>query len=316
MPAASETTAIPRYTIKNVSKKTGILPVTIRAWERRYEFLSPHRSENRYRMYSDSDVALLMWIKNRVDQGVSISTAINELHTLQNNGFIPEIKQEYQSAYPKPTGIPPAEYAARLYRAFKKSNEIEAAEIFAEARAAFTLPALLANVLIPTLTQIGEAWYRGEIDVAIEHFASKFIIGKLMHIFQTLPLRAKREFIIIGCAPDEFHEIGSLMLAILLRSQGYRIDYLGADIPLDDLVDFVESEKPAMVILSVTMQGAAKYVEIASQKIAALKKAPLFGYGGAIFISQPKLRLQVKGTYLGDSINSAVETIEKLFPGK
>lgn len=316
MPTSSETTAIPRYTIKNVSKKTGILPVTIRAWERRYEFLSPHRSENRYRMYSDSDVALLMWIKNRVDQGVSISTAINELHTLQNNGFIPEIKQEYQSAYPKPTGIPPAEYAARLYRAFKKSNEIEAAEIFTEARAAFNLPALLANVLIPTLTQIGEAWYRGEIDVAIEHFASKFIIGKLMHIFQTLPLRAKREFIIIGCAPDEFHEIGSLMLAILLRSQGYRIDYLGADIPLDDLVDFVESEKPAMVILSVTMQGAAKYVEIASQKIAALKKAPLFGYGGAIFISQPKLRLQVKGTYLGDSINSAVETIEKLFPGK
>ncbi|HQN04133.1 MAG TPA: MerR family transcriptional regulator [Anaerolineaceae bacterium] len=316
MPTASETTAIPRYTIKNVSKKTGILPVTIRAWERRYEFLSPHRSENRYRMYSDSDVALLMWIKNRVDQGVSISTAVNELHTLQNNGFIPEIKQEYQSAYPKPTGIPPAEYAARLNRAFKKSNEIEAAEIFAEARAAFNLPALLASVLIPTLTQIGEAWYRGEIDVAIEHFASKFIIGKLMHIFQTLPLRAKREFIIIGCAPDEFHEIGSLMLAILLRSQGYRIDYLGADIPLDDLVDFVESEKPAMVILSVTMQGAAKYVEIASQQIAALKKAPLFGYGGAIFISQPKLRLQVKGTYLGDSINSAVETIEKLFPGK
>ena len=316
MPTASETTAIPRYTIKNVSKKTGILPVTIRAWERRYEFLSPHRSENRYRMYSDSDVALLMWIKNRVDQGVSISTAINELHTLQNNGFIPEIKQEYQSAYPKPTGIPPAEYAARLYRAFKKSNEIEAAEIFAEARAAFNLPALLASVLIPTLTQIGEAWYRGEIDVAIEHFASKFIIGKLMHIFQTLPLRAKREFIIISCAPDEFHEIGSLMLAILLRSQGYRIDYLGADIPLDDLVDFVESEKPAMVILSVTMQGAAKYVEIASQQFAALKKAPLFGYGGAIFISQPKLRLQVKGTYLGDSINSAVETIEKLFPGK
>ncbi|HPC05622.1 MAG TPA: MerR family transcriptional regulator [Anaerolineaceae bacterium] len=316
MPTASETTAIPRYTIKNVSKKTGILPVTIRAWERRYEFLSPHRSENRYRMYSDSDVALLMWIKNRVDQGVSISTAVNELHTLQNNGFIPEIKQEYQSAYPKPTGIPPAEYAARLNRAFKKSNEIEAAEIFAAARAAFNLPALLASVLIPTLTQIGEAWYRGEIDVAIEHFASKFIIGKLMHIFQTLPLRAKREFIIIGCAPDEFHEIGSLMLAILLRSQGYRIDYLGADIPLDDLVDFVESEKPAMVILSVTMQGAAKYVEIASQQIAALKKAPLFGYGGAIFISQPKLRLQVKGTYLGDSINSAVETIEKLFPGK
>lgn len=316
MSDAFETTAIPRYTIKVVAEKTGILPVTIRAWERRYDFLSPHRSGNRYRMYSERDIALLMWIKNRVDQGVSISNAVAELHTLQTSGFIPELKQDYQVAAQKPTGIPPAEYAARLFTAFKRSNELQAAEVFADARAAFDLPALLTKVLIPTLTQIGTAWYQGDISTAIEHFASKFILGKLMQIFQSLPLRPKKAFIIIGCGPDEFHEIGSLMLAILLRSQGFRIDYLGADIPVNDLVDFVESERPDMVVLSATMQDAAEYIETASQKVARLKKPPLFGYGGAVYVSQPKRRAQVIGTYLGDTIIKAVETIESLLPQK
>lgn len=52
----------PRYTIKSVSVQTGIRPVTLRAWERRHDLLSPHRSENRYRLYSERDIAILRWI--------------------------------------------------------------------------------------------------------------------------------------------------------------------------------------------------------------------------------------------------------------
>ena len=65
----------PKYTIKTVSTQTGIRPVTLRAWERRHAVLSPHRSENRYRLYSDRDVAILRWLKNRIDGGISISNA-------------------------------------------------------------------------------------------------------------------------------------------------------------------------------------------------------------------------------------------------
>ena len=53
----------PKYTIKAVCGQTGIRAVTLRAWERRHELLNPHRSENRYRLYSERDVAILRWIK-------------------------------------------------------------------------------------------------------------------------------------------------------------------------------------------------------------------------------------------------------------
>ena len=72
----------PKYTIKSVCEKTGIRAVTLRAWKRRHEVLNPYRSENRYRLYSERDVALLRWIKNRVDSGTSISSAVSELKSM------------------------------------------------------------------------------------------------------------------------------------------------------------------------------------------------------------------------------------------
>ena len=80
----------PRYTIKNVSAMTGIQPVTLRAWERRYEALSPSRSGNRYRLYSDRDVAVLRWLNSRLQSGVSISTAVKELRQMTEQGQWPE----------------------------------------------------------------------------------------------------------------------------------------------------------------------------------------------------------------------------------
>lgn len=80
----------PKYTIKAVAAQTGIRPVTLRAWERRHEVLTPHRSDNRYRLYSDRDVAILRWLKKRIDEGVSISNAISELRSMTRNGVWPE----------------------------------------------------------------------------------------------------------------------------------------------------------------------------------------------------------------------------------
>jgi len=67
----------PKYTIKTVCAQTGIRAVTLRAWERRHEVLNPHRSNNRYRLYSERDVAILRWVKNRVDGGIAISNVVN-----------------------------------------------------------------------------------------------------------------------------------------------------------------------------------------------------------------------------------------------
>ncbi len=67
---------IPVFNTKAVVQQTGIAAPTLRAWERRYKLLAPERAENDYRLYSERDVALIRWLKERVDAGMSISQAV------------------------------------------------------------------------------------------------------------------------------------------------------------------------------------------------------------------------------------------------
>ena len=66
----------PVFNIKAVVKQTGLNPATIRAWERRYGFPSPRRTEGGHRQYSQRDIDTLNWLIARQDEGMSISHAI------------------------------------------------------------------------------------------------------------------------------------------------------------------------------------------------------------------------------------------------
>ena len=49
-----------------------------------------------------------------------------------------------------------------------------------------------------------------------------------------------RGIAVLACAPGEHHEIGLLMLAILLRADGWQVAYLGADTPMADAAALAE----------------------------------------------------------------------------
>ncbi len=297
----------PRYRIKAVSQKTSILPVTIRAWERRYQVLTPNREVNSYRLYSDHDIEILKWLKSQVDSGISISQAANEItknpHVIEIIHTIPE------AAKPAPTLKPmPVEILRReLFERLVKSNETDASQIFEQAAASISLLDLFEKVINPTLVTIGDEWYNGRILVATEHFASNFLRAKLMTIFQRLPTRHGSKHILIGGAPEEMHELGVLMLAILLRHEGFQVEYLGPDLPLDDLASYAAQEKADMVILSASTLDAARELRSFKAKLDRLKSPPLFGFGGGAFIYSPQLIDETPGIYLGKTLGASVE---------
>src|SRR5689334_24642984 len=66
----------PIFNTKAVVQQTGVPAPTLRAWERRYTLITPERANNAYRLYSERDVALIRWLKERIDEGMSISQAI------------------------------------------------------------------------------------------------------------------------------------------------------------------------------------------------------------------------------------------------
>ena len=86
---------VPLFNTKAVAQQTGIAAPTLRAWERRYMILSPERAQNDYRLYSERDIAIIRWLKEHIDAGMSISQAIALFRHLEE-----EHNQLHQSTSP------------------------------------------------------------------------------------------------------------------------------------------------------------------------------------------------------------------------
>jgi methanogenic corrinoid protein MtbC1 len=318
MPTILDYADDPKYNIKAVSQKTEIQAVTIRAWERRYQLLTPKRAENGYRLYSDRDVAILEWVKKRVDDGQTISSVVAEFARGVNENNWPEAVVNSSGPLPtaKKSDINPENYVRQLITALVRVDERMSSEIFSEAMGNFRLMNLFETILVPTLVEVGSRWERGEISVAIEHFASSLILGKIQGIYHSLPLHASAAKIMVGCAPDELHQIGSLMFAVLLREAGYRVEFLGPDIPLDDLLIYIEDEKPRMLVISSTIEESARKLVGFGEKVETIKPKPIFGFAGSAFNYSPELTEKIKGTYLGRTFIDSLQLVRSLLPLK
>lgn len=307
----SELSEQPKYNIKAVCEQTGIRPVTLRAWERRYRLLSPRRSAGNYRRYSERDVALLRWLKARVDGGRPISAVAAELAAMRRRNEwppVPATLAEPAAASQSAPGL----YAHKLFTALTNRDEPAALAVVAEVHSLFDLTTVCLEVFTPCLVEVGEGWARGEILIATEHFASGFVRGRLMSLFQSLPIAPSGPRVVVGCAPGELHDIGGLMLALLLRRAGHRVEYLGADLHLDDLLQYARTVRPALLCLSAGHPEAVDALAAFEARLARLRPRPLFGFGGRAFNHNPALRERLAGHFLGESVKAGLETIVRL----
>jgi DNA-binding transcriptional MerR regulator/methylmalonyl-CoA mutase cobalamin-binding subunit len=285
---------------------TGIPAVTIRVWERRYGIIAPPRSSGNYRLYSDRDVALLRWLKHEVDSGTPIRHAAARLTEMQGRGEWPEA---LPSLGPLPASPAAAErLSRRLFDSLVTADERGARAILRQAGTRYDLDTLCLRILTPCLVEIGEAWHRGEIRVAQEHFASAFLRAHLLSLYQTYPLRRNAPRAFVGCAPSEQHEIGALMVALFLRRGGCRVDYLGANLDAADLTAYARDQGPQLVALSAASDEAALALDPAARRLGGLKPSPLFVYGGRAFNQEPSLRQEIPGRFLGEDAASGART--------
>jgi MerR family transcriptional regulator, light-induced transcriptional regulator len=302
-----------KYTIKVVTERTGVPSVTLRAWERRYNFLEPERLDNNYRLYSERDIQVVRWIIHRLDEGLSISNAVREYQELRSQGIWPEALPTIRIPEPRQTPkFSPEKYTMMLFNALTSHNEAEARDIVNAIQSMFDINTIFFEIFQPCLHQIGDAWYRGEIRIATEHFASSFIQGFLMNLLQAFPVYRNAPHLLIGCAPEEFHEIAPLMLSVLLRREGYQVEFLGPDLPSDDLVLYAEDTDADMVILSAGFEETARPLYRMQTKLDALPKHPKLGFGGRYFTENPNIHQELNGVFLGQTLEEAIQNIQKI----
>lgn len=313
MVSIAEYSQDPKYNIKVLSERTGVRPVTLRAWERRYGLLDPDRQDNNYRLYSERDIQIIRWITQRLDEGLSISNAVREYRGFRVEGIWPEALPTVMA--PQPTQaprFPTSAYADQLYKALIAHNEVEATQIVDATQSMYDILTIFLEVFYPCLVEIGEAWERGEIRISTEHFASAFIRRVLMNLLSAFPNYSPAPTLLIGSGPEEFHEIAPLMLAVLLRREGYQVEYLGADLPVDDLVFYAEDVSPAMIILSANAGESARPLFKMQAKLDELPGKPKLGFGGRYFNENQDVIKTMEGFFLGAGIDEAIQNVHDL----
>jgi len=303
----------PTFTIKAVQNRTGIKPVTLRAWERRYDLLQPTRMPNGYRLYSERDVQLLQWVQRRLDSGVSISQVVLQFKQEREKGNWPESVQTIVTETPRRKPPRPArDFAEILFGALIAHNEDRANAILDECQTYFSLLTIFEEIITPSLELLNEAWYRGEILIATEHLALGYLNSKLQEVMHNLPVVKEGALILVGCGPEEMRELNALMLTILLRQAGLFVEYLGPDLPVEDLLDYSTYAKPKLICLIVNQEPTAYLLRGFAEKLANLRGKPKLAYRGRYLDENPEARKELGGIYLGPSLSEAVAKVKHI----
>ena len=295
----------PTYNTAAVEQRTGLRPATFRAWERRYGFPKPRRLPGNQRLYSDQDIAAIRWLQRRTDEGLSISHAIRLLqHQLLEGAAHQQVSSE--------PGRPTSALADDLLRALLAFDTGVAERVLSEAFAMYRVEEVCLDVFAPTLVEIGERWHRGEISVATEHLATSFVKRKLFALFNAYETGRGRGLVFAGCAPDEWHEVGLLMLSLFLVRHGIRLSYLGPNLGADGLAETLRHHRPDLLIVSATSEETADRIEELAAVVYSLPEPrPALAFGGHGFDDDARRRTVV-GTYLGPDARTAVSIVEHL----
>ncbi len=285
--------------IAEVERLTGVGRHTLRAWERRYGVPIPARTGGHHRMYSFRDVEMVKRMAALSLAGVPLARAAEIA--------LAELADVSPDASSAAGGI-----ADRLVTSLLAFDETEAAAAWTAALDLFDVQTAFERVIVPVMREVGQAWHDGTATVAQEHFATNFVRSRLdMLSRQVLPMR-DAPVVLLACLEGEHHELGLLMLAVLLRFHGFRTIYLGQDVPDDGLIRCVEDSQPTVLAVNAGTVEGVRHLEVVA---SALKEsAPLTAivFGGGVFEADSSLIPPSAGHYGGPDLNSALQLITRL----
>lgn len=253
--------------IGTVAKLAGLTTHAIRVWERRYGASAPDRSPGGARLYSEADVQRFKLIKQLLEQGYS-SRAIANLDLARLSALVtaqaPSLGEPGDS---QRTGRA-RQVIDALLDAVADMN-VEAAErVLLRAGNAYSPHELVTGVLAPALEEIGSRWASGELCTASEHAASALLRTRLGALLAAQTV-SKAPPVVCTTPSGEQHELGALLVAVLIAMRGRRALFLGANLPAAQIAEAARLSKASAVALSLVSLDA----DTARRELARVRKA-------------------------------------------
>jgi MerR family transcriptional regulator, light-induced transcriptional regulator len=298
----------PVYNIKAVAQLVGLLPVTLRAWERRYGLPVPHRGGQGYRLYSDYDLRTLRWIKDRLESGLSISRAVEFLTELRQAGKDPALEVPLAQSQ---TSVTIHHLKDQFRRSLEHFDDALAADILRRAFTIYAVETVLMEIIQTTLIELGEAWHAGDLPITVEHFATQFCMQHLNSLLASSAAPTHNGIIVAACAPGENHQIGILSLVVMLRWRGWDVKYLGPDLKLERMEEALIPLHPRVLLFAATLPETARNLaELEGLLSRFPHPRPVLILGGQAFRGM-RLAETIPAVYLDASPAAMIAGIEK-----
>jgi len=247
----TERSDLPRHPIRVVARRTGLTLAVLRAWEKRYAVVVPSRTEGGQRLYSDDDVERLTLLHRAVEEGRAISQ-VASMPTEQLQELVREDQVERRAlASPEPLGS--TSVARVLENAQGAVTQMDTAELertLTRAALAFSVPAVVDDIVVPLLTRIGTAWESGRMGPAHEHLSTVVIRRFLEWMLGTIAVTEGAPVMVAGTPAGEKHELGALLSAVSGAAEGWNGVFLGPDLPAEELVEAAVRLEAGVVTLS------------------------------------------------------------------
>ena len=288
--------------IRTVSNLTGINPVTLRAWERRYNLITPQRTPKGHRLYTEADVELIKQVLELLDQGVSIS---------QVKPLLERLPGPQHGAVLAETGDVWKDYQQKMLRAVEKFDEHALDSTYSDALSLYPVDVVNQRLVSPLLRIIGERWKERKSGIVEEHFFSVYLRNKLGARIHHLNQRSSGPLLILACLPGEYHEIGLLLFTLATVNFGYRVLILGSNTPLEQIPEVLQQQPCAGIVLSGSARPSRSLFESELPDLVKNSDVPVFIGGKTAARHQQKIKAS-GAVCLGESISAALRSMSQL----
>ncbi len=258
------------HPIKVVVRRTGLSPHVIRVWEKRYQAVEPMRTETNRRRYSDEDVERLLLLQRATHTGRSIGQ-IAHLPTERLRELVHEDEAVSQPIAPTPVVSELSDGTESCLddclAAIRQLDGMALERILMQARVALSQPMFIERVVVPLMETIGELWREGSLRIAHEHLASSVMRSIFGGLSTSMHMSVVAPKIVVTTPVGQWHEIGALIVAAIAESEGWRVIYLGVNLPAEEIAAAAQQGHAKVVALSLVHPADDPHVADELQKL-------------------------------------------------
>ncbi|MBI5091878.1 MAG: MerR family transcriptional regulator [Candidatus Hydrogenedentes bacterium] len=249
----------PGYPINYVARMTGLTPHAIRKWERRYELIQPRRTASGRRIYSDAHIDRLRLLRRATAAGYSIGKlsrlAEAELRNIVRGTFEPVATSVSSESKDENSSLPWSDLLEKCRVAVRQMDWDQLDALLAKSGARMGCLETIEHVVTPLMRWVGSQWHEGRLRVAHEHMATSSVRAHLEHVYTSVRSEAAGPGVVLATLPQQRHEIGILMCAVVAVLEGWRAHYFGLELPVADIAVAASHVRAELVALGLSTIG-------------------------------------------------------------